>query len=68
MDPARLAQLVAGAYIPCDAKREAPKVPSYHPCLIVQDSQTDVGKVKECGCSDKYCVRDAPGWIPASRR
>lgn len=46
-----------------------PSVPNYHPCLIVQDKQTDVTKLKPCGCAaDSHCVKYAPAWIPRAKR
>ncbi|CUM67872.1 uncharacterized protein PRCAT00005583001 [Priceomyces carsonii] len=68
MDSGRLSQLLANTYIPPKGKQKVNSVPPYHPCLIVQDSQTDVGKPKPCGCADSYCVKDAPGWIPRAKR
>lgn len=64
MDSPRLAELLKHTYIPKKAPAEPPLVPQYHPCLIVQDKQTDFGKVKSCGCADSYCVKLAPRWIP----
>lgn len=66
MDSTRLHKLISDIYIPPTAPTHSKEVPSYHPCLIVQDSQTDVSKVKECGCADNYCVKNAPKWIPRS--
>lgn len=68
MDSTRLSQLVEATYIPPQKLLPIPSVPKYHPCLIVQDSQTDVSKIKECGCPDNYCVRNAPDWIPRAKR
>lgn len=64
MESTRLHKLISDTYIPPTAPAYRKEVPSYHPCLIVQDSQTDVNKVKECGCADSYCVKNAPKWIP----
>lgn len=64
MDTSRLNQLLSNIYIPPAASCAKKEVPNYHPCLIVQDSQTDVNKVKPCGCADQYCVKNAPSWIP----
>lgn len=66
MDSARLSHSMANIYIPPMATEKILAVPNYHPCLIVQDSQTDVNKVKPCGCADSYCVKKAPEWIPRS--
>lgn len=57
---------ISDTYIPPRVEARQPEVPNYHPCLIVQDSQTDVSKVKSCGCADSYCVKNAPAWIPRS--
>lgn len=63
MDAPRLKSLLNNTYIPPEKKHNEAKVPNYHPCLIVQDKQTD-NKVKPCGCADAYCVKNAPEWIP----
>ncbi|CCG21203.1 hypothetical protein CORT_0A08180 [Candida orthopsilosis Co 90-125] len=42
------------------------KVPEYHPSLIVQDHKDDVTKVKNCGCSGPYCVKNVE-WIPRAK-
>lgn len=55
------------SYVPPSPSVKTVEVPNYHPCLIVQDSQTDVSKVKPCGCADSYCVKNAPEWIPRSQ-
>lgn len=68
MDPAKLKQLINNTYIPPRSHRSVQCVPLYHPCLIVQDSQTDVSKIKPCGCADLYCVKNAPQWIPQAKR
>ncbi|ODV77637.1 uncharacterized protein CANTADRAFT_33108 [Suhomyces tanzawaensis NRRL Y-17324] len=67
MDSTRLSHYMENTYIPPLKQSSSPQVPSYHPCLIVQDSQTDVSKVKECGCADNYCVKNAPAWIPRAK-
>lgn len=67
MDSTRLNTLLSEIYIPPRPKKTAPSVPNYHPCLIVQDSQTDTTKVKPCGCPDAYCVKNAPSWIPRAQ-
>lgn len=64
MDSTRLADCLKNTYIPKRIASTTPLVPNYHPCLIVQDSQTDPGKTKSCGCADTYCVKNAPRWIP----
>lgn len=64
MDLSRLADCLKHTYIPKKPQPQPPQVPNYHPCLIVQDSQTDPGKTKSCGCADSYCVKYAPRWIP----
>lgn len=67
MDPLFLSHSLSCIYIPQKRDTEGATVPPYHPCLIVQDSQTDVTKVKPCGCVDAYCVRNAPDWIPRAK-
>lgn len=68
MDSNKLSNLLEAIYIPPKRLLKQPaQVPPYHPCLIVQDSQTDVNKRKSCGCLDIYCVKNAPEWIPRAR-
>ncbi|KAG5417433.1 hypothetical protein I9W82_005067 [Candida metapsilosis] len=53
----------------CSKHDETPgkyKLPEYHPSLIVQDYKDDVTKVKNCGCSGPYCVRNVE-WIPRAK-
>ena len=57
MESARLSNYLEAAYIPPQKPTIKQEVPSYHPCLIVQDKQTDVTKLKPCGCADSYCVK-----------
>lgn len=68
MDSSRLSLSLQSVYIPPKRVVKQAEVPNYHPCLIVQDSQTDVSKVKPCGCADSYCVKNAPAWIPRAKR
>lgn len=69
MDKSRLSQLLENTYIPPRENKMEPSVPNYHPCLIVQDKQTDVTKLKPCGCAaDSHCVKYAPAWIPRAKR
>ncbi|QBM90432.1 hypothetical protein METSCH_F00130 [Metschnikowia aff. pulcherrima] len=63
-----LVQSLGNVYIPPSTKQKHQEVPPYHPCLIVQDSQTDLTKIKPCGCADAYCVKNAPLWIPQAKR
>ena len=56
MESARLSNYLEAAYIPPQKPTIKQEVPSYHPCLIVQDKQTDVTKLKPCGCADSYYV------------
>lgn len=64
MESSKLSVYLENMYIPKAVPRITKGVPEYHPCLIVQDSQTDVTKLKACGCADAYCVKNAPKWIP----
>lgn len=68
MDESRLSHLLANTYIPPKEHKQEPTVPNYHPCLIVQDKQTDVTKPKPCGCVDNFCVKNAPAWIPRASK
>lgn len=68
MDQQLLKHSLSSLYIPERSGMELVSVPKYHPCLIVQDMQTDVTKVKPCGCADSYCVTKAPEWIPRAKR
>ncbi|CAK7895714.1 hypothetical protein CAAN1_05S04918 [[Candida] anglica] len=68
MDSSKLSYVLENTYIPPSPTKLEPSVPPYHPCLIVQDSQTDVSKIKPCGCADSYCVKNAPEWIPRAKR
>lgn len=63
-----LVQSVENVFIPPTSMEKTLEVPNYHPCLIVQDSQTDLTKVKPCGCADSYCVKNAPLWIPRAKQ
>ncbi|KAI3405885.2 hypothetical protein KGF56_001493 [Candida oxycetoniae] len=58
----------SGGYIP-PKKTSVMKseLPKYHPSLIVEDKQTDVTKLKRCGCSGTHCVKNAPEWIPRAK-
>ncbi|EGV64323.1 hypothetical protein CANTEDRAFT_114047 [Yamadazyma tenuis ATCC 10573] len=67
MDQGRLSHILENTYIPPKKSLATPQVPPYHPCLIVQDKQTDVTKIKPCGCADSYCVKMAPEWIPTPK-
>lgn len=67
MDKTRLSHLLENTYIPSKPRNSPAQVPPYHPCLIVQDKQTDVTKLKPCGCADSYCVKNAPEWIPTPK-
>ena len=67
MESARLSNYLEAAYIQPQKPTIKQEVPSYHPCLIVQDKQTDVTKLKPCGCADSYCVKNAPKWIPRAK-
>lgn len=67
MDQTLLSDNLSNIYIPQKRDKVLATVPMYHPCLIVQDSQTDVTKVKPCGCADAYCIRNAPEWIPRAK-
>lgn len=67
MESTRLSHHIANTYVPPAKQDSAPSVPNYHPCLIVQDSQTDLSKIKDCGCPDNYCVKNAPAWIPRAQ-
>ncbi|EGW35241.1 uncharacterized protein SPAPADRAFT_58451 [Spathaspora passalidarum NRRL Y-27907] len=68
METSRLSHFLENTYIPPQKPTRAAVVPSYHPCLIVQDRQTtDVTKIKPCGCADSYCVKNAPAWIPRAK-
>lgn len=67
MDSAKLRHYIENTYIPPSPEKSEQSVPPYHPCLIVQDSQTDVSKIKPCGCADSYCVKNAPDWIPRAK-
>lgn len=58
---------IMDVYIPPQKSNKNAEVPAYHPCLIVQDKQTDVTKLKACGCADSYCVKDASTWIPKAK-
>lgn len=62
MDSTRLKQLKESVYIPPAKTISNEGIPPYHPCLIVQDKQSET-KLKACGCADVYCVKDAPKWI-----
>ncbi|KAI5958414.1 SPO22 [Candida margitis] len=42
------------------------EVPKYHPSLIVHDYKDDLTKVKTCGCSGPYCVKNVD-WIPQAK-
>lgn len=66
MDSSRLSSLLDNTYVPPRKVKRENVYPSYHPCLIVQDLQTDVNKLKPCGCHDVYCIKNAPAWIPRS--
>jgi len=68
MDSTRLASLLENTFIPPSKPESEVKIPNYHPCLIVQDFQTDVNKLKPCGCYDNFCIKNASTWIPKSRR
>lgn len=67
MDSAALKHSLKSVYIPPSNRPASTQVPNYHPCLIVQDLQTDINKVKPCGCADVYCVKNAPLWIPQAK-
>lgn len=67
MDATRLSNFLENTYIPPSLSGTKKPFPNYHPCLIVQDSQTDVSKIMPCGCVDNYCVKNAPDWIPRVR-
>lgn len=68
MDSERLTNLLQNTYIPPQKEKIQTTVPSYHPCLVLDDSRTDIDQMKECGCSGKYCVKNATAWIPKARR
>ena len=68
MDSSNLQLHLQNTYIPNCPSKAKKDVPPYHPCLIVQDKQTDASKLKPCGCADAYCVKDAPSWIPRASR
>ena len=67
MESTRLSHILENTYIPPQKMVSMKSIPSYHPCLIGQDCQTDFGKLKECGCADNYCVREAGERIPRAR-
>lgn len=67
MDSSKLSAFLDSVYIPPQKSMPSVEVPNYHPCLIVQDKQTDTSKIKECGCADNYCVKNAPAWIPRAK-
>ena len=71
MEPAANNKLISNyvkdVYVPPQKLAMKKEVPPYHPCLIVQDHQTDVTKLKPCGCADSYCVKDASTWIPKAK-
>ncbi|ODV67530.1 hypothetical protein HYPBUDRAFT_196345 [Hyphopichia burtonii NRRL Y-1933] len=67
MESTKLTQLKQSVYIPPAKSEEPQTVPPYHPCLIVHDSHTDLTKIKPCGCSSAYCVKNAPEWIPRAK-
>ncbi|CUM50526.1 unnamed protein product [Debaryomyces tyrocola] len=68
MDSTRLTSLLKNTFIPPTITKTEVKIPNYHPCLIVQDSQTDVNKLKPCGCYDNFCIKNASAWIPKPRK
>ncbi|EAZ63371.1 hypothetical protein PICST_37629 [Scheffersomyces stipitis CBS 6054] len=68
MEATRLTHILDNTYIPPRKIESELTVPPYHPCLIVQDKQTDTTKLKPCGCADSYCVKNAPDWIPRAKR
>ncbi|CUM47620.1 uncharacterized protein AC631_03173 [Debaryomyces fabryi] len=68
MESTRLENLIENTFIPPNKPKSEAKIPNYHPCLIVQDSQTDVNKLKPCGCYDNFCIKNASTLIPRSRR
>lgn len=68
MDKARLEYLLANTYIPPQPKRQEVSVPQYHPCLIMQDFNTDTTKKKACGCADTFCIKEAPRRISREPR
>lgn len=66
MEAVRLSVLKENTYIPPQVSKKNPIIPSFHPCLIIQDKQTD-NKIKPCGCPDEHCIMNASKWIPKPR-
>lgn len=66
MEATRLSFYKENTYIPPVKTVSVADVPEYHPCLIVQDSQSE-SKLKECGCADMYCVKKHTEWIPRAK-
>lgn len=64
MESVRLSHILENTYIPKPLVKHTPKIPLYHPCLIMQDKQTGTTNLKPCGCPDVDCIIKASKWIP----